>query len=169
MAKKKYTPEQISDIPPVEQIDPTAEFSIAQKKDYAKMLFVREHLSQKEISQRVGVSEQTMSKWANSENWDKLKKSLLITKQEELGNLYEQLTELNALIKNRPEGQRFANHKEALILDKLTAAIRQMETETSIADVVDVSMKFGDYVRIAAPEKVKDVTELQDSFIKSML
>ena len=38
-----------------------------QEKDYAKMLFVSENLSQKEIAERVKVSEKTIGKWIKDE------------------------------------------------------------------------------------------------------
>lgn len=138
------------------------------KKEYALLLF-KQGVTQKEIAQRVGTTEQTLSKWAKDGKWDALRKSLLVTRQEQLGNLYEQLSELNTNIKSKPEGQRFANSKEADVLVKTTGAIRQLETETSVSDVVDVSIKCLNWLRGVEPAKAKEQAEIFDAFIKSLL
>ena len=41
-----------------------------QRKEWAKLLFVKENLTQAEIAERVGVSRVTVNKWINAENWD---------------------------------------------------------------------------------------------------
>jgi transcriptional regulator with XRE-family HTH domain len=169
---KKVKPNNVSDLVlenPIPVVEDVILFSMQQKKDYAKVLFIKERLSQKEVAERSGVSEQTISKWVNTESWERLRKSLMVTKQEVLISLYDQLNELKDVIEARPVGSRYADNKEADIQSKLTASIRQLETDTSVAEIIDVFMKFGDYVRNTAPEKVKEITELHDSFIKSML
>lgn len=143
---------------------------IKQKKELAQLLYVRGVVeNQSELAERVGVSAQTISKWKKVGNWDDFKKSLLTTRQEELRNLYDQLAEINNSIKEKPKGNRFANNKEADVLSKLTATIRNLETEVSIAQTVDVFMKFNDWLRQINLEKAKEVVELQDLFVKTLL
>lgn len=72
------------------------------EKDLAKMLFVNENISQKEIAERLDVTEKTVSKWVNEGDWDKLKVSLLVTKDSQLTALYAQLQAVNDEIKIRP-------------------------------------------------------------------
>src|SRR5688572_21196850 len=110
--------------------------TIQQKKDWAKLLFTRENITtQKELAARVGVSEKTIGKWISDEGWEKFRRSLIVTKEEELSRFYEQVAELNDLIRDRPKGLRFANSKEADSLVKLTTAIRSMEIESSVAQI----------------------------------
>lgn len=141
----------------------------AQKKEYARLLFLKENMTQQEIAQRVGCTEATLSGWKTKEGWDTMKKSLLATRQEELARLYDQLKELNDYILTKQEGQRFANSKEADVIRKLTASIRELETDISIAQVVDVMIPFNEFMRKIDIDKAKEMIELQDSFIKSLM
>jgi transcriptional regulator with XRE-family HTH domain len=72
------------------------------EKYLAKVLFVNDNISQKEIAERLKVTEKTVSKWANEGDWEKLKISLLVTKDNQLTALYGQLQTVNDEIKTRP-------------------------------------------------------------------
>lgn len=72
------------------------------EKDYAKVLFVNENISQKEIAFRVKVTEKTLTKWVIEGKWDELKKSMLVTKDNQLIALYDQLEIMTKEIKTRP-------------------------------------------------------------------
>src|SRR5690349_18739838 len=98
--------------------------TISDKQYLAKILFTREQLDQKVVAKKVNVSEKTMSKWVNEFQWKNLRKRLLVSKEEVLNNLYEQMEELNNSIRKKNEGQRYGNTKEADIQIKLTASIR---------------------------------------------
>lgn len=137
-------------------------------KELAKMLFIHETLSQKEIAQRIGVSEPSISKWVNSEGWDKLKVSITITKEEQLRNLYRQLAAINEEIAGREE-KKFATPGEADTISKLAGAIEKMETDVGIADIVSVAKKFLTFVRKFDLEKAQEFAPLFDSFIKDNL
>lgn len=141
--------------------------TITRKKEFARLLYSKEGVTvQKELAERAGVSEQTISKWVRTENWEDLRASIIITKEAELRRLYMQLTELNDAIMKREAGQRFASNKEADTLIKLTAAIRQLETDTSVADTLEVLKNFINHIRQDDYTKAKDVTQLADTFVK---
>lgn len=142
-----------------------------QKKELAKLLFIKENLSQKEIAERVDVSEQTITRWVNENEgeWRRLRQSLIVTKDEQLRRIYDQLDELNQTIMKRDEGNRYANPKEADTMVKLTAAAKNLETDASIADIIEVSKRFLNFIRPINIEKAKEVSLLLDSFIKDQL
>lgn len=142
----------------------------SEKKEWAKLLFIKEKMTQVEIATKVGVRPATISAWVQKHQWEKLRTSLMVTRHEQLSMLYAQLNDLNRAIIERPEGERYAQGKDADVISKLTAAIRSLEMETSIANAIDVFMKFTEFARKVVPhDKVKDLVELQDAFIKSML
>jgi uncharacterized protein YjcR len=66
-------------------------------KEYARMLFLdtSQKLTNKEIADRVGVRPNTITKWIDQEAWKKLRKSLMVTRQKMIGDLYDQLEWLN--------------------------------------------------------------------------
>jgi len=140
-----------------------------EKKEWAQYLITREGMSQKEAAEKVGVSAQTMTRWHKEGKWSQLRQSLLVTKQEQLSRMYMQLDELNTNIMKRPQGERFANSKEADTLSKLAGAIKTLETEASIADVVEVSKRFLNFIRRFSAEKAIEIAGLFDDFIKDIL
>ncbi len=141
------------------------------KKEHAKLLYTREKLDQKEIAERTGVSEQTISKWVNADRgeWKRLRQSLIVTKSEQLSRIYEQIDEVNTTIREREQGNRYASSKEADILVKLTAAAKNLESEASVADVVEVSKKYLNWLRILAPNKAREAAMMFDDFIRDLL
>lgn len=140
--------------------------SIADKQYLAKILYTREHLDAKVVAKRVGVSENTMSKWVNEFNWKALRKRLLVSKEEVLSSLYEQLEALDDEI--RSSNKKYPDSKQADIKIKLTASIRNMETELAIADLVESGMRFIKHLqRVGTHEQVMEISELWNSFIQA--
>lgn len=146
-----------------------ADLTNAQKKEWAKTLYLRENLTQQEIAERVGVSRVTVSNWMRAGKWEEQKAGLTLTRQEQVANLYRQVAEINRVISTRAEGERFPNSKEADILGKLSAAIRNMEQEVGIADIISVLIGFIEWLRPLDLDKAKELTRLADAYIKDKL
>jgi DNA-binding XRE family transcriptional regulator len=151
------------------QIQYMATLTNAQKQDWAKVLYLKENLTQKEIAQKVGSTEKTISAWVNKGNWERLRSSLIVTKEEELRRIYMQINELNTAIFARPEGARFANNKEADTLAKLAATIRALETETSIADTIEVAKNVINFIKKEDLPAAQNIAKYFDEFIKNKL
>lgn len=98
-----------------------------------------------------------------------MKVGLTLGREQQVANLHRQVVELNNLILSRPEGERFATSAEADTLGKLAAAIKKMETEVGITDLVNVGMRFIEWIRPIDLDKAKEVTLLWDKFIKDSL
>lgn len=139
----------------------------AQEKEYAKSLYIGGGLTQKEIAERVSVTEKTLAKWIKEGKWENLKKSLLTTKQNQLSFLYDQLDFLNTDISKRDF--KVAVGKEADTIIKLTASINRLETETSIGDTVEVARNFIEFVRQQDLDLAKTITNLFDVFITAKM
>ena len=140
-----------------------------QKKDYARTLYLKDNLTQQEIAEKVGASRQTIIRWAAAEKWEEMKVGMTLGREQQIANLHRQVMELNNLIISRPDGKRFATSAEADTLGKLAAAIKKMETEVGITDLVNVGMRFIEWIRPIDLDKAKEVTVLWDKFIKDSL
>ena len=144
------------------------ELSSQQKKDYAKLLFLRENLTQKEIAKKVGTTEKTLSTWVTKEHWDTQRKSLLVTKEETLAWMYTKLEALKKSVDEKKDG--VMDSKDADQLIKITAAIKNMEhQDISLAEIFGVAKKTIHFAQAVRPEDVDLITEVFDEFIKETL
>ena len=146
-----------------------ADLTIKQKKEWAAMLYLKENLTQAEIAEKIGISRQTVNKWIKAEKWDERLVGISMTKEEQIKNLYRQITEINDKIKGRKQGERHATTSEADIIAKLSTAIKKMEDDIGIADIIGVSIRFLEWIRAVDLDKAKEVTRLFDAFIKDTL
>lgn len=140
-----------------------------QTRQWAKSMYIYENRTQAEIAEAVGVSRQTVIRWCRDDKWDELKVSMTMTRENQIKNLYRQLSEINQAILSRPDGQRFANTREADTIAKLTDAIKKLETEIGIHDVVSVAERFINWLRPIDLGQTKTFVTLFDKFIKSLL
>lgn len=139
------------------------------KKQKAKSLFLTGQYDQKEIAALVGASEKTISRWKQEDGWDSMKESLLTTRDNELKRLYKMLAILNDYIDEKSNDKIPINSKEADAVLKLTAAIKNLELETSIADKVEVGTAFIDCVRKEDLELSRQIADWFDVFLKQFI
>jgi len=142
---------------------------LQQLRDYAKLLYTKERITQKEIAVRIGVSEVTVSRWATKDNWEGLKLNLSVTREERMMSTIMQLTELDKAISRQPEGSRYPSSKEADIRRKLVADLAALEVECGIKDIVDVSVKFLEWLRRVDLPRAQEMSDYFDAFIKEQL
>ncbi|MBA3901593.1 MAG: DDE transposase family protein [Bacteroidetes bacterium] len=140
------------------------------KKEYAKTLYLKEGITmQKELAVRVGVSENTMSRWMRNEGWEKLRKNILLTREEQIQHLLSELEEINGFIKLKPKGERFASSKEADIRRKIIKDIKELETNASLAEIIDTAKKYTNWLAKIDFAKAKEAASFFDLFIKENL
>lgn len=138
--------------------------------EWAKLLFTKEKLTQKEIAAKVGVREATLSKWVRSKGWEKERASIMTTRHAQLAMWYQQLDDLNKLIISRNEGLRHPQGAESDTISKLSAAIKNLEIETSVAESINVLTKVLEHARHNLPfERVQELSKYLDSYIKSII
>ncbi|MBO4233894.1 hypothetical protein FO675_06200 [Riemerella anatipestifer] len=129
-----------------------------EEREHARILYVNERITLKEIAGRLKVTEKTVGKWAKDGNWDELRKSLLNTRQSQLIHFYNQLEAINIDIAERPplftkdskgkliEVQRpqknIPTNGESDILSKITSNIQKLETEIGLGELVETGKKI---------------------------
>jgi len=146
-----------------------SELTRQQQKDYAKQLYLNDHgITQAEIAERVGVSKNTVCKWVGDGKWEEMKVSMLVEKDTQLARLYRQLKQYNDTVELRPDGQRFFLSKEADAVLKITAAIKNLETETNTAEKMATGKEFLAFVRKTTDlETSKYVARLFNDYLKT--
>lgn len=130
------------------------------------MLYMQNQLAQKEIAAKVGVNEKTISLWKDKYCWEQLRKSLLTTKAEVLRFLYNVLDKLKTRIENE---DGIGDTKQADMVVKYTAAIKSLETETSVAQLMEAGQRFHKFLQAMDPALALTVLNHYDSFIKDSL
>jgi hypothetical protein len=143
--------------------------TIKQKQDYAKLLYLKTTMTQKEIAEKIGVTEKTLGSWVRKGDWEVLRASYTVTKEQELRRIYQQINNLNNTINDRDEGKRYATNPEADILSKLASTARSLETETGLSAIVDTAIMFLDWLRPVDFELSNKVSDYFDGFIKERL
>lgn len=130
------------------------------------MLFVRGDLTQKDIAEKVGTSANTLGKWASEGKWENMRKSMLNTKTEILRNLYDLLDKISKKLK---EEDSIGDSKIADMYVKYTAAINNLETETSIGQIFEVARMYVNWLQGLDPKFALEVLNHFDLFIKERL
>ena len=94
---------------------------------------------------------------------------MTLTREQQIANLHRQVAEINKVIASREDGQRYANAAEADTINKLSAAIKKLETEVGLADIISVFSDLLKWVRTYDSTQAKEITPLLDAFVKSKL
>lgn len=137
--------------------------------EFAKLLFLKDNLTQKEIAERVGVGEKTIGNWVDEEGWRKLKRNILLTREEQLSNLYAELEEINEEIKKRDPGKRYADKILANTRRYLIKDIADLEKETSTSEFITAFTPFINDVKKESLEDARLLATYADKFIKTKL
>lgn len=139
------------------------------KKEIAKDLFLRGGCTLEEIANKVGTTRQTISRWAKEGNWDELRVSMVISQEQLISQMMRQISDIHKQAAERPDGQRQLTAKEADTVVKLSSAIKKLQKDAGITDIVNVGMKFTNWLRTSDIQKAKEYNELWDLFIKDIL
>ncbi len=139
------------------------------KKDIAKDLYLKGGCTQEEIAAKVGTTRQTVSRWAREGKWEELRASFTMSTENILAGMIRQVSEIQNQANARKEGERSFTSKEADTVVKITSAIKKLQNDAGITDIVNVGIKFTNWLRGIDIEKAKEYNELWDLFIKDQL
>lgn len=136
------------------------------RKNIARSLYLDGNYTIEEIASKVGATRQTVSKWAKDGVWHELKASLSITPTQLIGQWQQQIVEINNAINQREEGRRYATAAEADALLKLATAIKKLQDDLGVSEVISVCMRFLTWLRPIDKEAAITFNGLMDAFVK---
>ena len=151
------------------EINEHGELSIDQKKDYAKSLFLRDEFTQKDIADKVGVAEKTMSKWVNDGKWQVLLKSVTTTKAEQLSLLYDIFARLNHDAKVALEDDDPATNPNYDGIAKIAKSIERLEKEAGVGEMIQTGIAVIKFVQKEDVEAAKVVSHWFYIFINDKM
>lgn len=147
--------------------DMTAQLTNQQKKDWAKLLYLQGDTDNKDIAEKVGVSRNTITRWAKDENWEMLRAAVTSTREEQIRNMYHQIAQINKSIAE--SDTKYATPAQADAINKLASAISKLEGDYGIADIISVSKQMLTWMRRKDAAKAVEMSEWFDEFIKEKL
>lgn len=131
------------------------------KYDYAFLLYMQK-VPQKEISEKVGVSVQTISKWKEAFGWELKRASKEVSIDQLIRKAMGKLDDMLS------DDENFS----ADSFSKVVSQLKTLKKDTYIDDVINSLTSFGDWlIEQSKNDKnidtafVKRVTELQNMFI----
>lgn len=130
-------------------------------KTKAESVYMETNMSQKELAALFGVSEITISKWANPENepsWDDLRKLKSVGRPQALRKLYERLIEQVDAKENSD-----SVYKTLLIIKELE------DRRIVLPDIINTMKEFSTFVLGIDVDFAKKLLPFQSQFIKKVV
>lgn len=122
-------------------------------------------LSQKDIAAKVGVSQQTVTRWVKEGQWESIRAARTITRRELVNKMLAQ-------INDKLEQGNWSPDE----MVKATAAIEKLDKQTNVVTVIEVFSAFNKWLvsRMQidpelTPDMVKFMNRYQDTFISEQL
>jgi transposase len=140
----------------------------SQERELAAQLYINTNLSQKEIAQRIGVTEKSISSWVNEGNWEYLKTSKQSTNAETIATLKKIMKiQADENLKKLEEKTFTKNDADSLIEIAKSIDILQGKG-ISLRDYIEIMEEFIDFVPAdnAKAQKIKsEIADLQVKFL----
>ena len=140
------------------------------KYEYAGLLFTQS-VTQADIASKVGIAEKTLSRWIHDNDWHSRRAATNVTRDELVNKT---LGVIDSLLEKAMEEKNPS--KLADQLSKLAGAIRNLDKQATVVDVVQVFMAFNKWLsaRISfdpeiTQEILKTINKYQDMFINEKL
>lgn len=144
-----------------------------QKKELARMYYMNGD-SQRNIAEKIGVSAQTLSKWAEQNEWAKKRAAQNITRPELVNKLLMTINTLIEQVNESDDPNLIAGLGDKL--SKLSTTIEKLDKKASVVDAIEVFMAFGKWLQYRAtfddeitPELLKAVNKYQDLYISELI
>jgi len=140
-----------------------------QKKELARMYYMNGDI-QKVIASKVGVSEQTISRWVEKEGWAARRAGINITRPELINKSLAALNKILDQVYESDDIEMISTLPDKL--SKFASAIEKLDKKANIVSTIDVFMAFSRWIQYRAsfdpevtPELIRAINKYQDMYI----
>jgi transposase len=135
-------------------------------KRLAYILFVENGLEQKVIAGILNKTEATISAWKAKYNWDEDRRMQQIGPDKQMRRIMKHYDTLLTQIEERQAPNNVPNSKEADTLNKLSASVKNLQTEVMFGHKTEVGKQFITYLQQTKGQaKAIEVIELWHEFL----
>lgn len=138
-------------------------------KSLARSLFLS-GMEQIEISEKVGISRTTLSKWCTAEGWKEARAAKQVSRPELVNKLLLTIDTLITQVNESQDPNLIAGLGDKLA--KLSAVIEKLDKKANVVDAIEVFMAFSKWIEYRStiddavtPELIKAINKYQDLYI----
>lgn len=142
---------------------------IEKLKSLARSLFLS-GMEQIEISEKVGISRTTLSKWCTAEGWKEARAAKQVSRPELVNKLLLTIDTLITQVNDSQDPNLIAGLGDKLA--KLSAVIEKLDKKANVVDAIEVFMAFSKWIEYRStidnavtPELIKAINKYQDLYI----
>jgi len=144
--------------------------TMTKEKDKIRELaraYYMQGLTQKEIAQKVGVSNQTLNRWCSVGSWATLRAATTISRQELVNKLLLSIDKIITDISSSHDPKQIAGLGDRL--SKLAATIEKLDKKESLTQTITVFTSFLSFLRATSVDStvILQFSSLMDLYIKS--
>ena len=149
------------------------------KQDLEKLKSLARHLflsgmEQVEISEKLGVSRTSISKWCTAEGWKEARAAKNVTRPELVNKLLLTIDTLITQVNESEDPNLIAGLGDKLA--KLSAVIEKLDKKANVVDAIEVFMAFSKWIEYRStidpavtPELIKAINKYQDLYITEQM
>lgn len=144
-----------------------SELTNTKKRELAQYLYIYQGLPQVEIAAFVDTSETQIMRWKKKYEWDTLRNANSLTREQLIANAY---TQAKLIYDTADAEKRAINSKEADILVKLSAQIKNLEKDLNAISAMTVFKSFNEYlIREGQLDVAKQLIEWERLFVINLM
>jgi hypothetical protein len=137
-----------------------------QKIDVARTLYLMTEKSQKEICEVVGWTEKTFTEQKQKGNWNEMRDTKSLTKQQIISMLHSQTLKIVEAAKDE---SRLLSAREVDSIAKLASSIDKMEKKATIETYIEVFEEYNRWLMTVNVDFAQRNNQHQDLFIQSKI
>ena len=131
-------------------------------------------MEQIEISEKVGISRTTLSKWCTAEGWKEARAAKQVSRPELVNKLLFTIDTLITQVNESQDPNLIAGLGDKLA--KLSAVIEKLDKKANVVDAIEVFMAFSKWIEYRStidpavtPELIKAINKYQDLYITEQM